>query len=252
MNRARAGELGVPHPERIRAVAFDAVGTLIFPDPPVAAVYGEIGKRHGSQRAGDDVARRFRDAFALAERETPTDRAAWDRPDVLRCDEPGERARWGTIVATVLDDADDPQACFDELFAHFARPAAWTVYPDVMECLAELKARGYRTAVASNFDARLVRLLRDLPGLQDVDVPLISSLVGYRKPSRFFYDAAAAALRLPPQELLVVGDDWENDVEGARRAGLQAVFLDRQAATRPTSAIHSLRELLSVLDARTA
>src|SRR5690606_20106058 len=66
---------GVTRPERIRAVAFDAVGTLIHPDPPVAAIYEEISRRHGSRLTRDDVARRFRDAFAIAETEMPDDPA---------------------------------------------------------------------------------------------------------------------------------------------------------------------------------
>ena len=43
----------------IRAVVFDAVGTLIHPNPPAAAVYYEVGRRHGSRLTQDVVARNF-------------------------------------------------------------------------------------------------------------------------------------------------------------------------------------------------
>ena len=57
----------------IRAVAFDAVGTLITPDPPVPVAYEAIGREFGSRHSADALRPRFRAAF-LAEEER--DRAA--------------------------------------------------------------------------------------------------------------------------------------------------------------------------------
>jgi hypothetical protein len=48
----------------IRCVAIDAVGTLIEAEPPVVDAYVEIGRRHGSELARDQVARRLAEAFA--------------------------------------------------------------------------------------------------------------------------------------------------------------------------------------------
>ncbi|MEX0717293.1 MAG: HAD-IA family hydrolase [Planctomycetaceae bacterium] len=255
MSKAR-DSLGISWPERIRAIAFDAVGTLIHPVPPVAAIYAEIGRRHGSRLAHDEIARRFRDAFAQSEAETPDDPADWDRLDRRRCDEAGERNRWRTIVTTVLEDADDPDACFEELFAHFAQPSAWAAFPDVTDALTELRERGLRTAIASNFDARLLGLCREMPELREIDAKIVSSLVGYRKPSGAFYRALVDACDVDADEIVMVGDDWTNDVLGARRAGLQAVLLRRDArhgsnpgAPKPT-AIRSLRALSGILVAR--
>lgn len=249
---------GIPHPRRIRAVAFDAVGTLIHPRPSVADIYARIGRRHGSRRTRDEVARRFRDAFVYAETEAPSSPAEWDRPDRLRCDEAGERSRWRTIVTTVLDDADDPLACFEELFAHFARPDAWAAFPDVADSLADLRRMGFVTAVASNFDSRLLGLCRDIPALSDVAVRVVSSQAGYRKPSRKFYGALAAACGVAADAVLMVGDDWANDVLGARHAGLQAVYLSRDEPAetprdrREPAAIRTLRTLPELLADRRA
>lgn len=43
------------------------------------------------------------------------------------------------------------------------------------------------------------------------------------KPSRDFYHAATAALGLPPDQVVMIGDDLEGDVEGARDAGLRGL-----------------------------
>jgi putative hydrolase of the HAD superfamily len=56
---------------------------------------------------------------------------------------------------------------------------------------------------------------------------VISSEVGFRKPHRSFFQAACAHLGLPAEEVLSVGDDVENDVRGAIRAGLAGLLLDR-------------------------
>src|SRR5262245_26789198 len=103
--------------EPYRAVFFDAVGTLIHPDPAATLVYEEVGRRYGSSLDRAVIARRFADAF---QRQEEIDRAnAW------RTSEEREHRRWRDIFGEVLDDVPDPEACFTELYTHFARPQAW-------------------------------------------------------------------------------------------------------------------------------
>lgn len=45
------------------------------------------------------------------------------------------------------------------------------------------------------------------------------------KPAPAFFQAAAASLGCKPEAVLMIGDDWESDVEGALRAGLQALLV---------------------------
>ena len=68
--------------------------------------------------------------------------------------------------------------------------------------------------------------LADLDGFSEVLI--ISSEVGHRKPHPNFYAAACASLGLPPERVLCVGDDPENDVLGPERAGLRGALLDRE------------------------
>ena len=100
-----------------RAVFFDAVGTLIHPDPPAPAVYAAVARRYGSSLDMETIAARFRSAFCRQE--------AIDRLVGWRTDEHREYARWREIVAETLVDVDDAEACFGELHAYFARPDAW-------------------------------------------------------------------------------------------------------------------------------
>src|SRR5262245_26831348 len=48
VKRERRAVTADRHLAGVRAVVFDAVGTLITPDPPAPAVYSAVGRRHGS------------------------------------------------------------------------------------------------------------------------------------------------------------------------------------------------------------
>jgi putative hydrolase of the HAD superfamily len=219
------------------AVVFDAVGTLIEPDPPVAQVYAEAAARQGVLLDGAAVKARFLRSF----RDDEGDEARGP----LETDEPTERRRWGRIVANVLPEVPDPPRAFEELWSHFGRPDAWRCFPDVGPALDALRARGLPVRIASNFDGRLRAILRGLPNLAGLsDALIISSEVGYRKPHPAFFRAVRDALDLPPGRILCVGDDLENDVLGAERAGLRALLLDRRSRRAEAGAgLASLEEL---------
>src|SRR4051794_14455392 len=135
----------------IRAVFFDAVGTLIFPVPGAVTVYSQAGRRRGLD--GDVAAIRKR-LWAAYRAEEEVDRAAgWVTS------EERERARWRRIVADSLPDATDPEVCFEELFDHFSKPASWTVNADAERALSSLRHRGVTLGLASNYDSRLLSVI---------------------------------------------------------------------------------------------
>ncbi len=206
------------------AVFFDAVGTLIHPEPPAPAVYAAVGRRFGSRLGADAIAVRFRDAFRRQE--------AIDREAGWRTDEQRELARWRAIVAETLADAADVEACFQELYAHFARPDAWAVHPEAAPTLTALADRGCRIGLASNFDRRLRGVVAGLPELAAVQALVVSSEVGWRKPAAEFFEAVGRAVGEPPEKIVFVGDDPVNDYDGASSAGLSAVLYDPSGACR--------------------
>lgn len=225
----------------LRAVFFDAVGTLICPEPPAAQVYAEVGRSFGSRFSVAEIDKRFRNAFARQEDE--------DRAAGLKTSEERERRRWHDIVGQVLDDVTEPGACFQALFEHFARPDAWQLNVDAPALLMELGRRGQVLGLASNYDRRLRRVLAGMPELAGVQHLVISSEVGWRKPAPEFYAAVCRAAGLPPEQILHVGDDVDNDYEAARTAGLQAVLFDPQGTGRGGDRTVIAR-LLDLLQAR--
>jgi putative hydrolase of the HAD superfamily len=204
----------------VRAVFFDAVGTVIHPEPSAATAYAMVGRRHGSRLSTEEIRQRFAAAFRKQELR---DRSAGWAVSPAR-----ELERWRTIVGEVLMDASDLDACFAELYEHFSLPSAWRLDPDLPATLAGLTSRGLTVGLASNYDDRLRRLAAEVPALASLSPLLVSAEVGWRKPAEGFFTALCQAVALHPSEILFVGDDPDNDYEGARRAGMQALLFDPQ------------------------
>jgi len=223
-------------PPEIAAVFFDAVGTLIHPRPDAASVYAEVGQRLGSRHTAEEIAQRFRSAFHLREEE--------DRREGWRTDEERELRRWREIVAEVLDDVTDRAGCFAALYDHFRRPESWECAAETGPVLRELARRGLAVGLASNFDERLRHVAAGLPELRPVRHLVISAEVGWRKPAPAFFAAVRAAAQLPPERILFIGDDPENDFDGARAAGMHALLFDAKNRHSDRTRLAGLTELL--------
>ena len=199
-------------------VFFDAVGTLIFPDPSFENVYAEVSERLGGKRFVEDIRRRFGDAFARQEK--------IDAMNAWITSEAREEQRWRNIVAEVLDDIGDSEAGFSMLYDHFGRPDAWRVHPAAQKVFSCLESQGLRLGLASNFDRRLHRIIAGHESLKRLHPIVISSEVGRRKPAAPFFHYLGTHTGLAPESILFVGDDWTNDYLGARQSGLSALLLD--------------------------
>jgi len=214
-------------------ILFDAVGTLIFPDPPVAEVYRAAGLRFGSRLAADEIPSRFRAALAAS------------YSSCLPTSEPSERIRWQQIVGTVFDDV--PDRCgelFEQLWQHFADPQHWRLFDDVAPVLKQLHGRGHKLGIASNFDGRLRQIVAGHPPLAACQPIFVSSEVGFTKPDPRFFAAIAQQLAAAPAEILLIGDDETADVVAARAAGWRARLLCRNNNTFHEDPLPSLHPLL--------
>lgn len=118
------------------------------------------------------------------------------------------------------------------------------LYADTRPALALLHQR-YRLFSASNGNADLAQI-----GLaQFFERSVAAREVGALKPDPVVYWKVIEGTNLAPHEVLFVGDDPEHDVEGARRAGMLPVWINRDGAPwpqtleQPSHSIKSLQEL---------
>jgi REG-2-like HAD superfamily hydrolase len=206
---------------KIKHIALDAVGTTIEAQPPVVEVYHQSAQLHGSKLTLDELKLKFKIAFQkhwLARVNENSSVAAAEEE---------EFELWKNIVYDTLDDSTDKPACFVELHEYFSRGQAWKIYPDVAVFLDWCKTQGLTVTIASNFDQRLQRVIRELPEFQQVLCVVPSTETLSRKPELKFFRHIEEKLRANPEQILLIGDSWNEDILGATRAGWHAIFLDR-------------------------
>ena len=133
--------------------------------------------------------------------------------------------------------------------------AAVTVLPPAhAELLAGLRSR-YRLGVVTNFDdtATAYDILVRHGIAPWLDTVVISEALGLRKPHPAMARAGVRGLGLSPGEVLMVGDTWDEDVAGARAAGVDAAWIDArgqglpQGAAPPCWVLRALPELAALL-----
>ncbi|MFD3430766.1 HAD family hydrolase [Nocardia fluminea] len=93
--------------------------------------------------------------------------------------------------------------------------------PQMIELIAGIKAAGHPVALVSNSLGRDCYDDIDIAALTDVQV--VSAEVGIRKPTRAIYELACRRLDIEPQEAVMI-DDLSQNLDGARRAGIEGIL----------------------------
>jgi putative hydrolase of the HAD superfamily len=219
----------------IRAVLFDATGTLIHLAEPVGATYRRIARRYGIEHSETSLDRAFRRSLALA----PA--CVFPGSGSRSAVEAKERQWWREVVRKTFAPTTTPPATappqratfeafddfFDEVFGHYARARAWRLAAGAQACLRELSQCGLRLGVVSNFDHRLTELLQELgigSHFRSVTIPAnMPTEATAAKPDPAIFGAALALLEVRPDEAVYVGDDEERDLRPARALGMAAL-----------------------------
>jgi HAD superfamily hydrolase (TIGR01549 family) len=123
------------------------------------------------------------------------------------------------------------------------------LYPEVLAALATLRAAGYRLAIISNWEPRLPALCERLGIREYFDFLVVSECEGVVKPHRRMFERALALAGVPAYAALHVGDNYVEDIAGARAVGIPAVLIDRKGHGRVPYAptIQTLAELPGLL-----
>ena len=158
--------------------------------------------------------------------------------------------RRARIRRTVDSSLSDAQA--DELFDVYFRvyETKWSLFPDVIPCLAQLS--GHRVGIISNGNGAEQRSKLERTGVTDrFEFVHISDECGFAKPAAGIFHRACTMAGVAPDDAVYVGDLYEIDAIGSRNAGLHGVFLNRQGLSdreyaAPT--IRGLSELSGVLE----
>jgi HAD superfamily hydrolase (TIGR01549 family) len=199
----------------LRAVLFDVDFTLSRPGPELGPEgYRRLGERHGL--ALDPALHEQARLAALADLQR--------HPELVHDEE-----LWVTFTEDIVrgmgGDAAGARACAVEMVRQWERHENFALYEDVLPVLRELRGYGLRLGLVSNGQRDLDEFVSH-HGL-DVDVAVGSRAHGRQKPHPSIFEAALGILGAAPHEAAMVGDSYEDDIEGARVLGMLAVLVDR-------------------------
>jgi putative hydrolase of the HAD superfamily len=200
-----------------RAVFFDVDFTLIRPGPMFQAEgYRSFCARHGIAVDASAFDGAVRTAAPLLDgpEDTPYDGEIF--VDYTR-----------RIIEEMGGCGDRLDACAREICAEWGTNHHFELYDDVPPTLRELARVGIRVGLISNSHRCLESFQSyfELDGL--VAGAVSSSEHGFMKPHPSIFLAAMQLMDVAPAEAVMVGDSVRQDVEGALRAGMRAVLLDR-------------------------
>jgi putative hydrolase of the HAD superfamily len=122
----------------------------------------------------------------------------------------------------------------DRILASQFAADAWEPYPDVEPMLSEVRERGARIGIVSDWGSNLRGIVAELGLDRYFDFVLPSGAVGVAKPNPAFFRMALDAVEVEPADALMVGDSYRADVRGAWSAGMDAVWLDRREGANIT------------------
>ncbi len=223
------------HP-RVKAVLFDVDFTLARPGP-------ELGPE-GYVRAG----RRCGLALDAARYEQARDRAReqLERHPELAHDEEIWVAFTERVVTGMGGDPVRARACARDVLDAWERSENFDLYDDALPALAGLRERGLKLGLVSNGTRDLDAFVRH--HRLEVDAAVSSRIHGKIKPDPSIFLAALDRLEVESDEAVMVGDQPEDDVEGARSIGMEALLLDRDDRFPERSdRLRSLAELPAAL-----
>ncbi|MDQ3379340.1 MAG: HAD family hydrolase [Actinomycetota bacterium] len=199
----------------LRAVLFDVDFTLFRPGPELGPEgYRRVGERHGL--ALDPT--RYEEARAAAI-------AALQGEGRFVHDDEIWIAFTERIVRGMGGDADGARECASDMVREWERHENFSLYEDALTVFDELRRRSLKIGLVTNGQRDLEEFVAH-HGLE-VDAMVGSRLHGRTKPHPSIFVAALRLLDVQPREAAMVGDSYEDDIEGARSLGMRAILLDR-------------------------
>jgi putative hydrolase of the HAD superfamily len=206
----------------VKGIFFDAGNTLLSVYPSVGSIYADSANMFGLEITTEEIETRFKEI--------------WNQSGPLvgneghRLTYEKERDWWRYLVREVfrdyLDRMDFDQF-FDSLYQRFAGVDCWRLYDDVHSVLSQLRDRGFRLAIISNWGLQLPVLCDQLGITSFFETVIVSAIVGYEKPHPAIFEKALEETGLAPGEVLYIGDDPFLDYQAARKIGIHSLHLDR-------------------------
>lgn len=146
---------------------------------------------------------------------------------------------------------DEQKKLSDKLTDHYisTSPYKTTLMPGTVEMLEELKSRGHRMALLTNGFEEIQHIKVDKSGIGKYFEGLLTSdALGYKKPNPLIFNLAMQKMGTTASSSVMLGDNLEADIMGAKKAGMGQVFYNPDGTKHSEDVQHEVKSLVEILD----
>lgn len=209
-----------------KVIFFDAMGTLFGLKSSVGVIYQQFALKQGVKTDAKSLNEAFISSYKIA----PS--LAFSANSFAETSQ-REFLWWKNVVemtfqqVEALDSFSDFTDFFQEIYGYFATEKPWYIYPDVIPCLEYWQEQKISLGIISNFDSRLISVLKALDLEHFFTSITISSVAGFAKPDQNIFEIALKKHGLSPNQAWHIGDSKNEDYLGAKNVGIHAFWLNR-------------------------
>lgn len=244
-----------------RAITLDVGWTLAYPQRTIWEIFAEICRDAGVAVAPEqceasvgDLRRQMREHLETSFHEGAT---YTDSDEEFA----GTFAQMAALVLGRFGVTLPVEEFNHRFLGAFWTEGNWRRFPDVVDALRALRARGIRLGVLSNAPTNLPSFLDSLEITPHLDFVVVSASEGFRKPDRRIFSVAIERAGVAPHEALHVGDMYLEDIVGGTAAGVPTMLIERGEqslfpnfpeshghAIAPDRVVRNLHDVLQRLD----
>ncbi len=175
----------------------------------------------------------------------------WDRyrKGFIKVDE----LRWKRFWLTLLDFKIGDEKLARQMAVEFLDllPTRTALFPDTFTVLDYLKDKGYTMHLITNGFEKTQHSKLEYSGIASYFVEVITSEGSNSlKPHKEIFDYALSKAKTNATDSIMIGDDPEVDIKGAKNAGLDQIYvnhINKKIDFTPTYTVYNLKELMGIL-----
>ena len=229
----------------IKAVCFDFFNTLAYFDPPRETTYAAIANELGIKVTPDAIAASLPQADAYWRSEN-CNSPINDRDQASKF---AVYSEYGSRILKNAEDSVTSAQALEMLARAFAIKFKFKAFDDSLPALKLVKNHSLHTGLISNVGQEIDSSCVELGFAPLLDFKVTSFEVGYDKPRPEIFQVALDRAGVKPNEAIFVGDQYEQDIRGARGVGMHAVLIDRSQSTAVLDCpiIYDLRQIIDYI-----
>lgn len=207
---------------RFNTIFFDIGKTLLIPSPTIGETVANVVKREAGVEISPDE---INDNLHLIDRNY---KKIYEEDDNMWSEHERQQQVWLEGYRQLLEVAgitEDIEFLVNAIYNEFDHAHTWASYEGALSTIEELRARGFKLGVISNWGRGLEDLLGSMGYAPYFDVIVTSAEVGLHKPQPEIFKLALERIGSKAAESIHIGDHLVADVAGARAVGIHPVLI---------------------------